>query len=141
MFARRRNRGGCSYRVSGFSLSAAATRVSVPRNIRECVSSVCNRVSESHCEARSIYNYLAGVLFQQDCEVNKPAGEEREGEKDERGPGARRGIECTNFELVQRRLEDRWNAQEWRPCGRGRRYADRDGKGGREKEGRETSRQ
>lgn len=72
-----------SYRVSRFSLSATA-RISTKKHPRVCVSG-CKRVSESHCEAPGIYNYRAGVLFQQDCEVNKPAREERKKEKDEKG--------------------------------------------------------
>lgn len=76
---------GCWYRMSKFSLSAAVARISTEKHSRVCVSG-CKLVSESHCETPGIYNYRAGVLFQQDCEVNKPAGEERrrEGKREER---------------------------------------------------------
>lgn len=87
-----------SYRVLRFSLSAAAMSISTEKYSRVCVFGR-KRVSESHCETPGIYNYLAGVLFQQDCEVNKPTGEKRKRE-DERGRKTRRGIDCTNFEMV-----------------------------------------
>lgn len=62
LVARWRSRGGCSYRVSRFSLSAAATSISTEKYLRVCVFS-CKRVSESHCEAPGIYNYLCrGII-------------------------------------------------------------------------------
>lgn len=73
--------------MSRFSLSAAAIGISTEKYSRVCVFG-CKRVSESNCEALGIYNYLAGILFQQDCEVNKPAGEERrERTKEDRKQG------------------------------------------------------
>lgn len=59
-----------------FAVSRCRARISTEKYPRVCFSG-CKLVSESHCEAPGIYNYRAGVLFQQDCEVNKPAGEKR----------------------------------------------------------------
>lgn len=73
-----------SYRVSRFSLSEPRRAYQYREVSGDCVSG-CKRMSESHCEARGIYNYRAGILFQQDCEVNKPvrarSERKREGRK------------------------------------------------------------
>lgn len=124
---------GCWYRMSKFSLSAAVARISTEKHSRVCVSG-CKLVSESHCEAPGIYNYRAGVLFQQDCEVNKPAGEERRRRerKGERREKDRREEPRGNEEKSSARTFSRYSA-----CykvdgtleGKGeRRRADRDGK-------------
>lgn len=130
---------GCWYRMSKFSLSAAVARISTEKHSRVCVSG-CKLVSESHCEAPGIYNYRAGVLFQQDCEVNKPAGEERRRErKRERREKDRREEARGNEEKSSARTFSRYSA-----CykvdgtleGKGeRRRADRDGKDERRVEG------
>lgn len=123
---------GCWDRMSKFSLSATVARISTEKHSRVCVSG-CKLVSESHCETPGIYNYRAGVLFQQDCEVNKPAGEEDEDERErERREKDRREEARGNGEKSSARTFSRYSA-----CykvdgtleGKGeRRRADRDGK-------------